>query len=105
MPKFYFSTIVQYVTFPRMSNSGFSTGTPQFSTAQYASKGGADRCKSCDQPSGDTYYRVNDDGIETRISDISIDARLKILRDLLCERVEAPPRIASRPIDARRHIL
>lgn len=42
-----------------MSDSGFSSGTPQFSTAEYASKGGPDRCKSCNQPIGDTYYRVN----------------------------------------------
>jgi hypothetical protein len=72
MSKLYFSIMVEYVTFPRMSNSGFSSGTPQFSTAEYASKGAADRCKSCNQPIGDTYYRVNDGGIETRISDIPI---------------------------------
>jgi hypothetical protein len=42
-----------------MSDSAFSSGTPQFSTAEYASKGGADRCKSCNQPIGGTYYRVN----------------------------------------------
>jgi hypothetical protein len=42
-----------------MSDSSFSSGTPQFSTAEYASKGGADRCKSCNQPIGGTYYRVN----------------------------------------------
>jgi hypothetical protein len=42
-----------------MSNSSFAGGTPQFSTAEYASKGGADRCKSCNQSIGDTYYRVN----------------------------------------------
>jgi hypothetical protein len=59
LPKFYFSTIVECGTFPRMSDSSFSSGTPQFSTAEYASKGGPDRCKSCNQPIADTYYRVN----------------------------------------------
>ncbi len=42
-----------------MSEPGFSSGTPQFSTAEYASKGGPDRCASCTQPIGDTYFRVN----------------------------------------------
>jgi hypothetical protein len=35
-----------------MSDSSFSSGTPQFSTAEYASKGGPDRCQSCNQPIG-----------------------------------------------------
>jgi hypothetical protein len=57
--KFYFSAMVECGTFPRMSEPGFSSGTPQFSTAEYASKGGPDRCASCSQPIGDTYFRVN----------------------------------------------
>jgi hypothetical protein len=33
--------------------------TPQFGTAEYASTSGSDRCKSCNQTLGSTYYRVN----------------------------------------------
>jgi hypothetical protein len=33
--------------------------TPQFSTAEYAPKPGADQCKTCNKPLGATYYRVN----------------------------------------------
>jgi hypothetical protein len=57
--KFYFSTLVECDTFPRMSEPTFSSGTPQFSTAEYTSKGGPERCASCSQPIGDTYFRVN----------------------------------------------
>ncbi len=33
--------------------------TPQFGTAEYATKPGSDRCQFCQQPLGGTYYRVN----------------------------------------------
>ena len=33
--------------------------TPQFGTAEYAAKPGADQCRTCNQPLGATYYRVN----------------------------------------------
>jgi hypothetical protein len=33
--------------------------TPQFGTAEYAPKPGADQCRTCNQPLGATYYRVN----------------------------------------------
>jgi hypothetical protein len=59
LSKFQFSIIVECGIFPRVSDSSFSSGTPQFSTAEYTSKGDPDRCKSCNQPIGDTYYRVN----------------------------------------------
>jgi hypothetical protein len=36
-----------------------ASGTPQFGTAEYASKPGTDSCKSCNQPVRGTYYRVN----------------------------------------------
>jgi hypothetical protein len=42
-----------------MSEPSFSSGTPQFATAEYASKGGPERCASCSQPIGDAYFRVN----------------------------------------------
>jgi hypothetical protein len=42
-----------------MPDNGLTNNTPQFSTAEYASQGGADRCKSCNQPIGAEYYRVN----------------------------------------------
>jgi hypothetical protein len=33
--------------------------TPQFGTAEYAPKPGANVCRTCNQPLGATYYRVN----------------------------------------------
>ena len=33
--------------------------TPQFGTAEYAPKPGANVCRTCNQPMGATYYRVN----------------------------------------------
>jgi len=33
--------------------------TPQFGTAEYSSQPGAERCKTCNQPLGARYYRVN----------------------------------------------
>ena len=33
--------------------------TPQFSTAEYATTSGSDRCKSCNQTLGSQYYTVN----------------------------------------------
>jgi hypothetical protein len=41
-----------------MSDS-FSNSTPQFGTAEYATKVGGNRCQFCQQPLGGTYYRVN----------------------------------------------
>jgi hypothetical protein len=41
-----------------MSDS-FSNPTPQFGTAEYATKPGGDRCQICQQPLSGTYYRVN----------------------------------------------
>ena len=41
-----------------MSDS-FSNPTPQFGTAEYATKPGGDRCQICQQPLNGTYYRVN----------------------------------------------
>jgi hypothetical protein len=42
-----------------MSNPTLGDETPQFSTAEYAGTPGADRCKSCNQTIGGSYYRVN----------------------------------------------
>jgi hypothetical protein len=41
-----------------MSDS-FNNPTPQFGTAEYAAKPGANRCQFCQQPLTGTYYRVN----------------------------------------------
>jgi hypothetical protein len=46
------------VSFPAMSD-GFSNPTPQFGTAEYATKPEANRCQFCQQPLSGTYYRVN----------------------------------------------
>jgi len=42
-----------------MPGPTFSSNTPQFGTAQYASQGGPDQCKTCNQPIGAEYYRIN----------------------------------------------
>jgi predicted lipid-binding transport protein (Tim44 family) len=42
-----------------MSGPGFSSNAPQFGTAQYASQGGPECCKSCKQPVGAEYYRIS----------------------------------------------
>jgi len=42
----------------RMPNPTLSD-TPQFTTAEYAGTPGADRCKSCNQTIGGSYYRLN----------------------------------------------
>jgi len=42
-----------------MPDNSLTNNTPQFSTAEYASQGGPDRCQSCHQPIGAEYYRVN----------------------------------------------
>jgi hypothetical protein len=42
-----------------MPDNSLTSGTPQFSTAEYAKEGGADRCKSCGELIGAEYYRVN----------------------------------------------
>jgi len=36
-----------------------SSSAPQFATAEYASPGGAEICKSCNKPTSGSYYRVN----------------------------------------------
>ena len=36
-----------------------SNAAPQFATAEYASPGGAETCKSCNKPISGSYYRVN----------------------------------------------
>jgi hypothetical protein len=41
-----------------MSDS-FNSPTPQFGTAEYATKPGSNGCQFCQQPIGGTYYRVN----------------------------------------------
>jgi len=41
-----------------MSDS-FSNPTPQFGTAEYATKPGSNLCQFCQQPLSGTYYRVN----------------------------------------------
>jgi hypothetical protein len=40
-------------------NDSFNNPTPQFGTAEYATKPGGNRCHFCQQPLGGTYYRVN----------------------------------------------
>ena len=45
------------LSFPAMPDPLLNP-TPQFGTAEYSSVG--DRCKSCQQPIGPVYYRVND---------------------------------------------
>jgi hypothetical protein len=42
-----------------MSETNFGSPTPQFGTAEYAPKSGADVCKSCKQAITGLYYRVN----------------------------------------------
>jgi hypothetical protein len=42
-----------------MPEPGFSKNAPQFGTAEYASSGGPECCKSCNQPIGAEYYRIN----------------------------------------------
>ena len=42
-----------------MSNGSLTNPTPQFGTAEYPGGSGPDRCKSCNQSIGSTYYRVN----------------------------------------------
>jgi hypothetical protein len=56
---FYFSAIVECDTFPRMPDNNLTNNAPQFSTAEYRSQRGEDRCKSCNQPIGAEYFRVN----------------------------------------------
>jgi predicted lipid-binding transport protein (Tim44 family) len=36
-----------------------TNSTPQFGTAEYGSQPGSERCKTCNQPLGARYYRVN----------------------------------------------
>jgi hypothetical protein len=42
-----------------MANGTSTNATPQFGTAEYAVGAAQDRCKSCNQSLGSTYYRVN----------------------------------------------
>jgi hypothetical protein len=42
-----------------MPNPSPSSNAPQFSTAEYASQGGAETCKSCGSPIGAEYYRIS----------------------------------------------
>jgi hypothetical protein len=42
-----------------MADKDFSNPTPQFGTAEYAPKTGADVCKSCNQAIASQYFRVN----------------------------------------------
>ncbi len=42
-----------------MADSGFGNPSPQFGTAEYAPKSGADVCKSCNQGITGQYFRVN----------------------------------------------
>ena len=45
------------LSFPVMTDSLFGGSTPQFGTAEYATR--SDQCQVCQQPLGGTYYRVN----------------------------------------------
>lgn len=40
-------------------NDSFSNSTPQFGTAEYATKPGSNVCQFCQQPLSGSYYRVN----------------------------------------------
>jgi hypothetical protein len=42
-----------------MSNGSLTNPTPQFGTAEYAGVSTQERCKSCNQSIGSTYYRIN----------------------------------------------
>jgi hypothetical protein len=42
-----------------MPDKSLTSGAPQFSTAEYASNNATDSCKSCGQPIGAEYYRIN----------------------------------------------
>jgi len=42
-----------------MSDPTFTSGTPQFSTAEYPGAPGTGRCKSCNQAITGSYYRLN----------------------------------------------
>lgn len=44
----------------RPMSGSFNNPTPQFGTAEYATKPGSDRCQFCQQSVGTTYYRVNE---------------------------------------------
>jgi hypothetical protein len=48
-----------HAIFSRMTESGFSAGTPQFGTAEYQSGPVENVCKMCSQPISGTYYRAN----------------------------------------------
>jgi len=42
-----------------MSEDLLTNPVPQFATAEYAGKSGDDRCRTCNQPLVENYYRVN----------------------------------------------
>src|SRR5262245_49971933 len=42
-----------------MADDSFGKAAPQFSTAEYTSQSGPDRCRSCAQPIVGSYFRVN----------------------------------------------
>jgi len=42
-----------------MKDDSIAKSTPQFGTVEYKPQGGADQCKSCNQPITGTYFRVN----------------------------------------------
>jgi hypothetical protein len=43
----------------RAMSDSFNNPTPQFGTAEYTTRPGANRCQFCQQPLSETYYRVN----------------------------------------------
>jgi hypothetical protein len=56
---FTFEQNVFRVIFWQMPDSNSSQNTPQFTTAEYSSTAGDDRCAACHQPVLGHYYRVN----------------------------------------------
>lgn len=65
-----------------------TNSNPQFGTAEYASDSGSERCKTCNQPLGARYYRVNgvlacDSCVDRIKSETPKDTHAKLVRGLL----------------------
>jgi hypothetical protein len=70
------------------SNPADSKPVPQFATAEYASKPGAEKCATCKNPVGSRYYRVNgalncETCAEISRRQIPVDSHAKFMRALL----------------------
>ena len=68
--------------------SNLTNSTPQFGTAEYASEPGSERCKTCNQPLGARYYRVNgvlacENCVEGLKAQTPRDTHARLIRGLL----------------------